>query len=71
MIVHGDVEGDLHRVWNLISELSEQLEKNRADTAELHLQADALKVRTAFVDVSLLNHVAFRLQLCIRVPDIL
>lgn len=46
MIVQGDVEDELNRVWNLILELSQQLDENRAATAELRAQADALKART-------------------------
>jgi hypothetical protein len=70
MIVHGDLEGELYHVWNLISELSEQLDENRIATVELRAQADALKVfyNTTSTHVSLLTHVTFRPQLCIRVP---
>jgi hypothetical protein len=44
MIFNADVESELLRVWNLINELSEQLQENRGVTANLRDQAELLKV---------------------------
>jgi hypothetical protein len=43
MIVH-DMENELIKIWNLVVALSEQLQENRAITAQLRAQADVLKV---------------------------
>ena len=43
MIVH-EIENELIKIWNLIVALSDQLEENRAVTAQLRAQADILKV---------------------------
>jgi hypothetical protein len=48
MIFNADVESELLRVWNLINELSEQLQENRGVTANLRDQAERLKVRFYF-----------------------
>ncbi|KAG8826257.1 hypothetical protein FRC19_009404 [Serendipita sp. 401] len=45
MIIHGDVEAELVRVWDLIGQLSDQLQENRGVTADLRAQADALKAK--------------------------
>jgi hypothetical protein len=55
MIVHADVETELLRVWNLISELSDQLQENRDVTADLRAQAEALKVCPSCLMVSMAN----------------
>ena len=38
------MENELIKIWNLIVALSDQLEENRAITAQLRAQADILKV---------------------------
>jgi hypothetical protein len=43
MIVH-EMENELIKIWNLTVALSEQLQENRAITAQLRAQADVLKV---------------------------
>ena len=44
MAIVGDAEGELSRLWTLVCELSEQLNTNKAATASLQAQANALKV---------------------------
>ncbi|CAE6345403.1 unnamed protein product [Rhizoctonia solani] len=43
MAIVGDAEGELSRLWSLVCELSEQLNNNKAATASLQAQANALK----------------------------
>ncbi|CAE6488925.1 unnamed protein product [Rhizoctonia solani] len=43
MAIVGDAEGELSRLWTLVCELSEQLNNNKAVTASLQAQANALK----------------------------
>ncbi|KAG8764223.1 hypothetical protein FRC11_011239 [Ceratobasidium sp. 423] len=43
MAIVGDAEGELSRLWTLVCELSEQLNSNKAATASLQAQANALK----------------------------
>ncbi|CUA72175.1 hypothetical protein RSOLAG22IIIB_00838 [Rhizoctonia solani] len=43
MAIVGDAEGELSRLWTLVCELSEQLNTNKAATASLQAQANALK----------------------------
>ena len=43
MIVH-EMENELIKIWNLTIALSDQLQENRAITAQLRAQADILKV---------------------------
>ncbi|KAF8759068.1 SIKE family [Rhizoctonia solani] len=43
MAIVGDAEGELSRLWSLVCELSEQLNSNKAATASLQAQANALK----------------------------
>ena len=43
MIVH-EMENELIKIWNLTVALSDQLQENRAITAQLRAQADVLKV---------------------------
>ncbi|CAE6384934.1 unnamed protein product [Rhizoctonia solani] len=43
MAIVGDPEGELSRLWTLVCELSEQLNNNKAATASLQAQANALK----------------------------
>ena len=46
MIVH-EMENELIKIWNLTIALSDQLQENRAITAQLRAQADILKVLIA------------------------
>ncbi|KAL5636212.1 hypothetical protein ACGC1H_004881 [Rhizoctonia solani] len=43
MAIVGEAEGELSRLWTLVCELSEQLNNNKAATAALQAQANALK----------------------------
>jgi hypothetical protein len=49
MAIVGDAEGELSRLWSLVCELSEQLNNNKAATASLQAQANALKVIISYL----------------------
>lgn len=70
MIVQADVETELLRVWNLISELSDQLQENRDVTADLRAQAEALKVEQPQRIISIFLP-CYRQKLFIQALDIL
>lgn len=55
MIIQGEVEQELLRVWTLISDLSEQLEENRSVTASLREQAATLKVSVSVLNIRYRN----------------
>lgn len=70
MIIQSDVEGELLRVWSLISELSDQLQDNRMVTADLRAQADALKERPLAMSRAS-DSPPYRLKQCTRGLDTL
>lgn len=41
-----DMEQEIHRIWILVSELSDQLAQNNRIAAELHAQIQTLKVNS-------------------------
>jgi len=62
MIVH-EMENELIKIWNLTLALSDQLQENRAITAQLRAQADILKVLIPFSHLYVALYVAlYRLQ---------
>jgi hypothetical protein len=54
MIVH-EMDNELVKIWNLILALSDQLQENRAITAQLRAQADVLKVLSTLYSLQTLS----------------